>query len=388
MKAWHIALLSGTAVAAGGVAYVLLGRRNTATAQPLGAGALAIATTQLASATEGVAYNYQLAAVGGQAPYIWSAQGLPQGLSASSTGAITGTPKETGNFVVTLQATDSSGQSASVALALTVSANPGGALAIPQQTMGHATVGVAYSYQLQATGGQPPYAWTVSGLGVGLAASGSGLVRGTPTAAATLMLTLKVTDSAGTSAVRSTSFLVKAPSTVGPTIPQQTLPTLTVGQAVSFQLTAVGGQPPYTWSAQGLPPGLGVSSSGILSGTPNTAQGSPWTAVLTVTDGAGNTASRRTLIYVHAAAASSGGGSSEGSSGTQAEIQALQAQVTMLESQLAGIQQAIAQDQATYATLHAQNVQARATIATLLNEIRAIGASPVVGQLSSGGGVQ
>jgi hypothetical protein len=45
----------------------------------------------------------------------------------------------------------------------------------------------------------------------------------------------------------------------------------TVGTAVSLQLSASGGTAPYTWTATGLPTGLSVSSSGLISGTPSAA---------------------------------------------------------------------------------------------------------------------
>src|SRR3954453_3015061 len=41
-----------------------------------------------------------------------------------------------------------------------------------------------------------------------------------------------------------------------------------VGSAKSPQLTASGGTGSYTWTATGLPPGLTISSSGLISGTP------------------------------------------------------------------------------------------------------------------------
>jgi hypothetical protein len=44
-----------------------------------------------------------------------------------------------------------------------------------------------------------------------------------------------------------------------------------VGTAVSLQLSASGGTAPYTWTATGLPTGLSISSSGLISGTPSAA---------------------------------------------------------------------------------------------------------------------
>jgi len=62
----------------------------------------------------------------------------------------------------------------------------------------------------------------------------------------------------------------------------------TVGTAVSLQLSASGGTSPYTWAATGLPAGLSISSSGLISGTPTTAATSSVTA--TATDAAAKTA--------------------------------------------------------------------------------------------------
>jgi hypothetical protein len=50
-----------------------------------------------------------------------------------------------------------------------------------------------------------------------------------------------------------------------------TLPAATQNQAYSFQMSVSGGTAPYTWSATGLPAGLSMSSSGLLSGTPTVA---------------------------------------------------------------------------------------------------------------------
>jgi titin len=65
-----------------------------------------------------------------------------------------------------------------------------------------------------------------------------------------------------------------------------------VGLAYSqTQLEASGGAPPYAWATSGqLPPGLALSDSGLLTGTPTSAGTFEWNAI--VTDTAGNTASR------------------------------------------------------------------------------------------------
>jgi hypothetical protein len=57
----------------------------------------------------------------------------------------------------------------------------------------------------------------------------------------------------------------------------------TVGTPISnLTLSATGGTPPYTWSATGLPAGLTISTSGVISGTPTT--GGTYSVTATATD--------------------------------------------------------------------------------------------------------
>lgn len=74
-----------------------------------------------------------------------------------------------------------------------------------------------------------------------------------------------------------------------PTVTNPGSQTGTVGVAASLQLSATGGTSPYTWTATGLPAGLSISSSGLISGTPTTPGTSSVTA--TVTDSASKTGS-------------------------------------------------------------------------------------------------
>ena len=65
-----------------------------------------------------------------------------------------------------------------------------------------------------------------------------------------------------------------------PNIATMSLPAGTVGQTYSAQLNATDGISPYTWSllpSNSLPPGLSLSSSGLISGTPTTTAISSFT---------------------------------------------------------------------------------------------------------------
>ena len=88
---------------------------------------LTITTTSLPSGTEGTTYTATLAATGGTGTYTWavtSGTGLSAvGLALSSAGAITGTPNAGEPATpVTIQVTDSDGNTASATLNLTVTA--------------------------------------------------------------------------------------------------------------------------------------------------------------------------------------------------------------------------------------------------------------------------
>jgi Zn-dependent metalloprotease len=64
----------------------------------------------------------------------------------------------------------------------------------------------------------------------------------------------------------------------------------TVGTPIaSFTVSASGGSAPYTWTGTGLPPGVTISSSGTVSGTPTTA--GTYSSTVTATDSAGATGS-------------------------------------------------------------------------------------------------
>src|SRR5439155_12941781 len=58
-------------------------------------------------------------------------------------------------------------------------------------------------------------------------------------------------------------------------ITSASLPNGTAGAAYNAQLSATGGEPPYTWSraagSASLPPNLSLSASGIISGMPTTS---------------------------------------------------------------------------------------------------------------------
>ncbi len=263
---------------------------------------LAITQTTLAAGTVGSAYSSAVGATGGTAPYTYSANNLPSGLSMNNaTGAVTGTPAASavGTRTVTVVVTDAtqpSAQSTTAALSITIGAAvvAPSALTITTLSLPGGTVGTAYSGAIAATGGTAPYTFNASNLPSGLGINhATGAITGTPAQSAlgTTSVALTVADAGQPAPQTATANLnisiatavVAPPSTL--TITTTSLPDGTAGSTYTGGIAATGGTSPYRFSASNLPSGLSINgSTGAITGTP--AQSSVGTAsvVFTVTD--------------------------------------------------------------------------------------------------------
>jgi hypothetical protein len=247
-----------------------------------GGGSVTISTTSpLPSGTINVAYATTLAASGGKAPYTWSSSGtLPKGLTLSSAGTLSGTPTVAGPNSFSITVSDSESHAKTATLAATLFINDSAVTITTGATLPAGTVGSAYSQTLAATGGTAPYTWTVASgtLPAGLALSSGGVVSGTPTAAGSSTFTIQATDSASTAktATLAATLVVNPPPTLAITTASP-LPSGTVGTPYAgVTFAATGGVPPYKWSIPAgsiPPPGLSLSSGGVLSGTPTGPDG-------------------------------------------------------------------------------------------------------------------
>ena len=243
-----------------------------------------------------VAVRLQFTANGGAPPLTWSASGLPAGLSMNSSGLVSGTPTTAGTVAVTAAVVDGFGLVGSAGLSWTVNARPALTTPAAQAT----AVGGTVSLTLAATGGTTPYVWSATGLPAGLVLGSTGVITGTPTAAGVFSLVVTVTDAAKvTASTGSITWTVSPAPTV--TVPGTT-GTGTVGGAVHIQAVATSGVGPYTWAATGLPAGLKIDSTGLISGT--LTGGTRYLSAVTVTDAVGGTG-RVTVVW--AVTAASGG---------------------------------------------------------------------------------
>ena len=141
------------------------------------------------------------------------------------------------------------------------------------------TVGTAFSYQIVATNSATSY--LVTGLPAGLSANAAtGLISGTPTAAGPSTLTIAATNANGTGNATMALAIAAAAVAANPVITSLASASGTVGSQFAYQIAATNS--PTTYNATGLPTGLSVSATGLISGTPTSAGGS------TVTLGATN----------------------------------------------------------------------------------------------------
>jgi hypothetical protein len=216
---------------------------------------------------QGAALNIHLTVAGGVPPYRWSLSsgGLPNGVSLSESGVLTGSAAALGSTTVGFQVTDAVAKSGQKSITINIVPPPP---EVATLLLGAAEQNKPYSEALNGNGGKPPYRWAVVGgaLPAGISLSTTGTLAGTPTVDGNFEFTVELTDSDSKKARRTLILNVKPPSLVlaGP-------PQLDVGRNVpfSFQLSAGGGKPPYNWTLESgeLPDGLNLnSSSGIISG--------------------------------------------------------------------------------------------------------------------------
>ena len=137
------------------------------------------------------------------------------------------------------------------------------------------TAGTAYSQTITASGGTAPYSYAVSSgtLPPGLNLSPAGVLSGTPTTAGTSNFTVTATDANSCTGSKGYGVTIAPSCAAAITLSPASLPGGTVGTAYSQTITASGGTAPYSYTvASGTPPpGLILSSAGVLSGTPTTA---------------------------------------------------------------------------------------------------------------------
>ena len=260
----------------------------------VGVGVLSIVPTVLPASVVGQPFTSTLTATGGTPPYTFSvlSGSVPAGVTLGNNGVFAGTPTAAGLSNFTVQVRDTTNATATRDFAVTTIAG----LNISTATLDDAVVNVAYSMTLVAQNGTAPFAYTLTSgtLPSSVTLTSAGILSGTPGAAGTFSIVVRVVDRGNLAATKAFTLLVRPPLS----ITTVDLPGGNVGTGYTAQLAADGGFPPYAFQVPTgpLPPNLTLDAGGNITGTPATA--GSFTIGVRVTDARNFTATRDFTIVI------------------------------------------------------------------------------------------
>ena len=177
--------------------YLLIASRTSAYLRFLCAFAILMAATALAQAGLSITTKSPLSPIavgspvsiafeaqGGNGSLTWSAASgsvLPEGMSLSPSGVLTGTPPKSNYVSFRLKVSDSSAPVQSGLKTFVLQITPDAPTISSPKFNPPAQVDKFYTYTFNATGGKPPYTFSAnSTLPAGLTLSSSGVLSGTP----------------------------------------------------------------------------------------------------------------------------------------------------------------------------------------------------------------
>ncbi len=246
---------------------------------------LTLAAQTLAPAIETQRYSHTFMPTGGEGMYLFSIDGGVPGFSLSVGGELSTSAAPTpGSFPFSITVRDDLDR---VTTPFVLEVRP--FLRVANARLVDGRQGQAYSQQLSATGGQPPYTWVVDG-GMppgGVSLSDGGLLSGPPNASGTVNFGVSIIDSATPpqQASRMLSVQTIPLDLVVITVATKAAADGRVGTPYTQPLKAYGGSGTYSWSVEtgtpSLPPGIALVNSPpgtwSLSGTPTTKGTSTFT---------------------------------------------------------------------------------------------------------------
>ena len=241
---------------------------STATVNVTSVAALAITTASLPNSTVGASYSQVIAATGGTGSKSWalSAGNLPGGLALNqTTGALSGTARQSGTFVFTIAVRDSATPHQAATQSYTVIVGPP---VVTTTSLPSGFVGTPYSQVLGYGGATGDVLWTLNKHNNPrldwLSLSSDGTLTGTPPDPGTSpSFTVTVTDSLNQAASRSLNVLINAPLDIAP--PREGIVLETQPGLAFF---GGNGQRTATITSGVLPPGLTLNLNGSFSGSP------------------------------------------------------------------------------------------------------------------------
>jgi chitodextrinase len=252
---------------------------------------LVIETGALPDGAVGAAYNFTLAAKGGEKPYEWRIKSgtLPDGLSLNRhTGTLSGEPAAIQTFSFTVEASDSASPMQITEKTYTMQTLDDLLIFTPFLPKGR--LNAAYTATVFAAAGAPPYHWRLESgvLPPGLVLESrmnQAVLSGEPIQEGVWIFTLAVTDAGTPEVTVFKEFRVDIAGDLHLETPA--LASAERGKPYSAMISAIGGDPPYTWQIVGgrLPAGLTMNSTtGHISGITNLSTGQSAAFTVKITD--------------------------------------------------------------------------------------------------------
>jgi large repetitive protein len=215
----------------------------------------------------GVFFSQSFSQTGGVGTITFStASILPNGLTLSPGGVLSGTPTQLGTFPLTVKATDSNGCMGTQLYTLNISCST-----LTLAGLSGGTAGTPYSQSVAASpAGTYSYAVTAGALPAGLQLDlSTGALSGTPTVAGSYSFTVTATNVALPACTGSQAYtVVIACPTI--TLNPASLPSATVNTPYPPTLAAAPAGTTYSFAVTNgtLPPGLTLNANGSFSGAP------------------------------------------------------------------------------------------------------------------------
>ena len=289
--------------------FLTVNQAGTGTAPPMTLNCAPVAGPSLV----GLYFAASCNGAGGAPPYTWSLAAfpscgnlclyyglLPAGISWSSSGStalFTGTPTVAGPYLFGPQLTDSNGSYVTFTFSGSIAGGPLALNCVP--TTGPTAVGTPYTATCTATGGAPPYAWSIpTGAGslppnLMLTTNGSSAtISGTPTGAGALGYSyiVQLADSKAATLMQTYTGALSVGSQT-PTV-TSLIPSSAIAGASGFTMTVNGtgfvSGAIVNWN--GTPLGTGyVGPNQLVAVVTGDLLASPGTAAVTVTTGNGTT---------------------------------------------------------------------------------------------------
>ena len=295
-------IISGIPTKSGNYTFIIIASNGTDSASKkftiivnASGASLEITTMTLKNGTDGKKYSFSLKAKGAKS-LTWQAANLPDGLAINeSTGKISGTPKEYGNFENIIITASNGNDSIQKTFSLVI--NP-----VLPKFSGKLLAGYVYkeyrSSPLKISKGSEPITWSIKEiLPPGLEFdSENGIISGTPTQGFNGKITIIATNAAGESANKLT-LKITAEKPAITSINNYGLKSAIIGENYIISCTGTG-TPPLSWDFTGFPEGMSYDvKTGILSGIIN--QSGKFKININLSNSSGKTAKKKFSLQIY-----------------------------------------------------------------------------------------